>query len=390
MTIALLLVPFMAWAAEPVGLGVANSFAVLAGTTITNTGATTINGDVGLHPGTATPGLTPEMVNGEFHVANAEALDAKNALAAAYIEVAGRTPDDTIGAGLGGTTVFGGGVYASGSGAFTINGPVTLDAMGDPDAIFIFQMATTLTTGVGSSVVLTNGAQACNVYWQVGSSADLFANTTFRGTILALTSINLQNGASISGRALARNGAVTMDTNTITQVGCAAPVEATTTTTTAATTTTTAAATTTTTAAAATTTTAAAATTTTAAAATTTTAAAATTTTVAAATTTTVADTTSGTAVAGSTTTVAAAGTTSTTVLAGSTTTVAAAGTTATTSGIDALVTPTTMAFPDGGAQTGGSSTSGPDMALVAVGAVLLASAAGAFGWRMLSVRRNS
>jgi hypothetical protein len=374
MTIALLLVPFMAWAAEPVGLGVANSFAVLAGTTITNTGATTINGDVGLHPGTATPGLTPEMVNGEFHVANAEALDAKNALAAAYIEVAGRTPDDTIGAGLGGTTVFGGGVYASGSGAFTINGPVTLDAMGDPDAIFIFQMATTLTTGVGSSVVLTNGAQACNVYWQVGSSADLFANTTFRGTILALTSINLQNGASISGRALARNGAVTMDTNTITQVGCAAPVEATTTTTTAATTTTTAAA----------------ATTTTAAAATTTTAAAATTTTVAAATTTTVADTTSGTAVAGSTTTVAAAGTTSTTVLAGSTTTVAAAGTTATTSGIDALVTPTTMAFPDGGAQTGGSSTSGPDMALVAVGAVLLASAAGAFGWRMLSVRRNS
>ena len=131
----------MAWAAEPVGLGVANSFAVLAGTTITNTGPTTINGDVGLHDGTDTPGLTPEMVNGEFHIANDEALQAKNALTATYIEVAGRTADDTLGAALGGTTVFGGGVYASATGAFTINGAVTLDAEGDPDAVFVFQMS---------------------------------------------------------------------------------------------------------------------------------------------------------------------------------------------------------------------------------------------------------
>ncbi|MEX0825876.1 MAG: ice-binding family protein [Acidimicrobiia bacterium] len=318
MTIALLMVPFMAWAAEPVGLGVANSFAVLAGTTITNTGGTTINGDVGLHDGTETPGFDEVTLNGELFVADDEALAAKNALTSAYLDAAGRTPDNaTLGSELGATTVFGG-VYASGSGAFEINGAVTLDAQGDPDTVWIFQMASSLTTGAGSSVVLTNGAQACNVYWQVGSSADLFSNTTFRGTILALTSINLQNGVSISGRALARNGAVTMDTNTITQVGCAAPVEATTTTTTVAATT---------------------------------------------------------------TTTAAPAATTSTTV---------APVTTSTTSGIDVLVTPT-IPFPEGGAQTGGSPTSGtPDMTLVVVGAVLLASAAGVFGWRMHSIRRNS
>jgi hypothetical protein len=355
MTIALLVVPFVASAAEPVGLGAAHSFAVLAGTTITNTGATTINGDVGLHPGTAITGLTAEMVNGEMHVADAEALAAKDALVIAYGDAAGRTPTATIGSALGGTTVLGG-VYASDNGTFVIGGTVTLDAQDDPDTVFIFQMASTLTTAVGSSVVLTNGAQACNVYWQVGSSADLFNNTTFQGTILALTSITLRNGTSISGRALARNGAVTMDTNSITQVGCAVPDETTTTTT-----------------------------------STTTTVAATTTSTTVAATTTTGAGVGTTTTVAGTTTTVA--GTAGTPTVAGntSTPTVPDSGATSTTSGIDALVTPTTIPFPEGGAQTGGSSTPGtPDIALVAIGAALLALAVGAFGWRMRSIRRTS
>ena len=213
----------------PVGLGAADSYAVLAGETITNTGATVITGDVGLHPGTATPGLTAEMVSGEIHVDDAEALAAKNALVTAYNDAAGRTPATAIATELGGQ-ILTGGVYSAG--AFGITGTLTLDGENNPDTVFIFQMESTLTTAVGSSVVLINNAQACNVYWQVGSSADLFSNTTFIGTILALTSINLQNGASIEGRALARNGEVTMDTNTITRATCSSPTNGGTTTTT--------------------------------------------------------------------------------------------------------------------------------------------------------------
>jgi hypothetical protein len=237
MTTILLLVPFTAGAAESqVGLGSAGSFAVLAGETITNTGATTINGDVGLHPGTSTTGFGTVTLNGKKHVDNDKALAAKNSLVSAYNDAAGRIPTETISTELGGTKLKAG-VYNSSSGTFGITGSVTLNAQGDPDAVFIFQMSSTLITGSGSSVVLTNGAQACNVYWQVGSSATLGSGSSLQGTILALTSITLETGATIAGRALARNGSVTMDTNTITQVGCAAPI-VTTTTTVAATTTT--------------------------------------------------------------------------------------------------------------------------------------------------------
>lgn len=209
-----------AFAAQaPVGLGTATSFAVLAGETITNTGPTTINGDVGLHPGTDTPGFSTVTLNGSLQVNNAVALQAKNDLVTAYNDAAGRTPVTTVATELGGTTPKAG-VYDSSSGTFGLTGDLTLDAEGDPNAVFIFHTVETLITAPGSKVLLINGAQACNVFWKVGSSATLDTTTSFKGNILALTSIGLLTGATLEGRAFARNGAVTMQTNVITRPTC--------------------------------------------------------------------------------------------------------------------------------------------------------------------------
>ncbi|MDP3983959.1 MAG: ice-binding family protein [Acidimicrobiia bacterium] len=214
-----------------VGLGTADDFAVLAGETITNTGPTTITGDVGLDPGTATPGFGSVTLNGDLHVDDVVAEQAKVDLITAYNDAAGRGPATTVATELGGQTLIGG-VYDSEAGTFGITGTLTLDAQDDPNAVFIFQMESTLITESASSVNLIRGAQACNVFWQVGISATLKTNSTFRGTILALTSITLETGATIEGRALARNGSVTMDTNTITRAVCSSPTTTPTTTTT--------------------------------------------------------------------------------------------------------------------------------------------------------------
>jgi hypothetical protein len=203
----------------PVGLGTADSFAVLAGETITNTGPTTITGDVGLHPGTAVTGFASVTLNGGLHVADAVALQAKNDLVTAYNDAAGRSPVTTVATELGGQTLQGG-VYNSESGTFGITGTLTLDAGGDPNTVFVFKTASTLITATASGVNLINGADACNVFWQVGSSATLGTSSSFTGTIMALTSITLTTGATVQGRALARNGAVTLDTNTITRPVC--------------------------------------------------------------------------------------------------------------------------------------------------------------------------
>ncbi len=176
-----------------------------------------------------------------LHATDAVAAQAKVDLVTAYNDAAGRTPVTTVATELGGQTLTAG-VYNSASGTFQITGTLTLDAQGNPNATFIFQMASTLVTASASSVNVINGGTACNVYWQVGSSATLGTASTFRGTIMALTSISLTTGATIEGRALARNGAVTMDTNTITQAACQAPTTTTTTAAPATTTTTTAAA----------------------------------------------------------------------------------------------------------------------------------------------------
>ena len=201
-----------------VGLGSATSFAVLAGSTITNTGPSVVNGDLGLSPGSGVTGFPPGVVNGTQNVADAIALQTQNDLTTAYNDAAGQATDVTISADLGGSTLVPG-VYTSAT-SMGLTGSVTLDAQGDPNAVWVFQAGSTLTTASNSTVLFVNGAQRCNVFWQVGSSATLGTNTTFVGTILALTSITLNTGATIDGRAFARNGAVTLDTNVITRSDC--------------------------------------------------------------------------------------------------------------------------------------------------------------------------
>jgi hypothetical protein len=205
-----------ALAAQSVSLGSATSFAVLAGTTITNTGATTITGNVGLHPGSAAKGFTTVTLHGVKHLADAVALKAKNALVTAYGEAAGATPVKKVATELGGRTLKPG-VYSSAH--LGLTGTLTLDGPG----VYIFKAGSTLITASHSRVALINGASACSVYWQIGSSATLGTTTSFKGTIMALTSISLKTGATLQGRAFARNGAVTMDHNTINSSGCAAP-----------------------------------------------------------------------------------------------------------------------------------------------------------------------
>ncbi len=209
-----------AMAAQPrVALGTAANFAVLAGQTITNTGPTTITGSVGLAPGSSVTGFASVTLHGAKNIASATAIKAQNDLTTAYNDAAGRTPKTAVPVELGGKTLKAG-VYSSGT--LGLTGTLKLDAQGNPNAVFIFQAASTLITASSSKVTLINGASACNVYWKVGSSATLAPSTRFVGTILALTSIKLQTGARLQGRALARNGSVTLDTNVITTAGCQA------------------------------------------------------------------------------------------------------------------------------------------------------------------------
>lgn len=192
---------------------------VLAGSAVTNTGSTVVSGDVGISPGTAVTGFPPGLASGTIHIADGSAGQAQAALTAGYIDAAGRLGGTSVAGDLVGQT-FTAGVYKSTS-SLAISGDVTLDAQGNSAAVFIFQIGSTLTTGSGSHVVLVNGANACNVYWQVGSSATLGTNSVFKGNILALTSITITTGVNLQGRALARNGAVTLDTDVIT--GCTCP-----------------------------------------------------------------------------------------------------------------------------------------------------------------------
>lgn len=195
-----------------------DSFGVLAGSTITNTGNTVINGNIGVSPGSAITGFPPGSVSPPYAIYGNDAVArrAQNDLTTAYNILAGRPATaDLTGQGLGGLTLTPG-VYNFDSSS-QLTGMLTLDAQGDPNAVFIFKIGSTLTTASASSINLINGARGGNVYFQVGSSATLGTTTTFAGKILALTSITLNNGAVIScGSALASNGAVTLDTNTIT------------------------------------------------------------------------------------------------------------------------------------------------------------------------------
>lgn len=195
-------------------LGNAQSFAVLANATVTNTGSSVVSGDVGVSAGSAVTGFPPGVVlNGTIHNNDAAALAAQTALTAAYVDLGARACSGADNSQpLTGTITPG--VYCYSSSA-ALTGPVVLDAQGDPAAEFVFKIGSTLTTPAGATVSLINGASPCNVYWQVGSSATLGTNTFFVGNILAQASITAVTGASISGRALARTGTVTLDTNAI-------------------------------------------------------------------------------------------------------------------------------------------------------------------------------
>jgi hypothetical protein len=161
-------------APAPVALGTAGAFAVLAGTTVTSAetvaGASTVNGDLGVSPGTAVTGFPPATLNGTLHAGDVPAAGAHTDLATAYAYAAARSPATTIPADLGGTTLDPG-VYQAAAASIAITGTVTLDAQGDPKAVFILQAGSTLITAAKSQVILANGAQACNVFWSVGSSA---------------------------------------------------------------------------------------------------------------------------------------------------------------------------------------------------------------------------
>jgi LPXTG-motif cell wall-anchored protein len=239
---SLLMVASIAGAAivPTVNLDTAEDFSVLGGQTVTNVPAagTVTAGSVGVWAGTAITGFPPGVVlpPGTIEAGTPVAQQAQADSTAAYLDALGRPLNATTTADLGGLTLVGG-VYAGPSkGALQLTGTLTLDGEGDPNSVFIFQTDSSLITASGSNVALINGAQECNVFWQVGSSATLGTGSNFVGNILALTSIFVDNGVTVQGRALAQTGEVTLDNDVFTQPLC--DLSAPTTTTTAATSTT--------------------------------------------------------------------------------------------------------------------------------------------------------
>jgi hypothetical protein len=204
-------------ALAPIDLGSASAYAVLAGSTVTNTGLSNVNGDLGVWPGTAyVPGTPSATVNGTIHAGDVAAHQGQASLAVAYNDAAGRsTAPIGVAGDLGGQTLAPG-LYKSAS-TVAITGDLTLDAKGDPNAVYIFQVGSALNVATHGQVVLIGGAKAANVFWQVGSSATLGTYSAFKGTIMAYAAITIGTGATLDGRALAQNAAVTLDTNAVTK-----------------------------------------------------------------------------------------------------------------------------------------------------------------------------
>ncbi|MET3860703.1 hypothetical protein ABIE38_001625 [Dietzia sp. 2505] len=221
----------VASAQTSINLGTAGSYAVIAGAQITNTGPSTINGDIGLSPGTAITGMGAATVTGTTNATNAAAQQAQADLTIAYNQAESQPPSDTANYSQIGDlpAPLTSGTYNATS-SMNLTGTVTLDGENDPNAVFIFQAGSTLVTGSDSTVSLINGANPCNVFWQVGSSATLGVGTNFVGTVMTLADITANTGATVQGRLLAQTaGAVTLDTNTINITPCGEPTVPTTT-----------------------------------------------------------------------------------------------------------------------------------------------------------------
>ena len=226
--LAILIYPASSSASSPLIVpGSTVSFGVLAATTITNTGATTVGGtaggNIGLSPGTAFMDSSTVTASGTIHIADPVAAAAQADLASAYADAGTPTPTVLTSADLA-AQVITPGVYSSNAGTFANSGAFTLDAKGDANAVFVFQTASTLTTAASSTMTLVNGAQASNVYWRVGGAATLGANSTFVGNLYALNSITANSGAKVQGQLLSRTGAVNLNANTITNTAFVAPV----------------------------------------------------------------------------------------------------------------------------------------------------------------------
>jgi hypothetical protein len=210
--------------AAPVDLATASPFVVLGGTTVTNTGPSVLNGNLGVSPGTELEGFgLPAVVNGATHATDEVAAKAQLDLTNAYDVAAGQPvlPQNDLSNTDLGERKLGPGIYRYNAAAL-LTGALTLDAEGDPNAQFVFKIGSQLTTESASSVLLVNGASPCNLYWQVGSSADIGTTTAFQGNLMALTSISLKNGVTVLGRMLARNGQVSLINNVLTRPLCAA------------------------------------------------------------------------------------------------------------------------------------------------------------------------
>ncbi|MBI4934587.1 MAG: DUF3494 domain-containing protein [Actinobacteria bacterium] len=213
-----------------VQLATAGNYSVLAATTVSNTNPSVLDQSVGLAPGTSIVGFPPGIVNapGTIAATGPETLTAQDDLTIAYVDAAGRSVEFTqTNPDLVGQTLIPGVYAATAKAPLSLSGQLVLDGQNNSDAVFIFQTDSTLITSSASSIVLINGASECNIFWQVGSSATLGTGSTFVGNILALTSITVGSAVTVHGRALARNGAVTLDNDTFTQPSCVPTTEVT-------------------------------------------------------------------------------------------------------------------------------------------------------------------
>jgi hypothetical protein len=199
-------------------LGGASSFGILAGTTITNTGSTTIAGNLGLYPGNSVVGFPPGTITGEYYVNSTIASNSLNDANNAFTCLNSLSTTGSVGANIGGTAITPG-IYSV-SDTLTITGIVTLDGLGDPNAVFIFQIPSTFNPAAGAIVELIDDARPGNVYWLVGSSATLGAGSVIVGNIIASDSITINSGVTLTGRAFALTGSMILDTSNITSAVC--------------------------------------------------------------------------------------------------------------------------------------------------------------------------